>query len=81
MMKKYKFTIRGNNYDVELINIEDGMAEVEVNGSTYQVEIHEEKKQSKTPKIIRPKSEPSVASTDRARTSKPIAIQRQGQIQ
>jgi len=73
-MKKYKFTIRGNNYDVELISIDDGVAEVEVNGSTYQVEIHEEKKkQSKTPRIVRPKSEPSVASTDKARTSRPSA--------
>jgi biotin carboxyl carrier protein len=72
-MKKYKFTIRGNNYDVELQSIEDGVAEVEVNGSTYLVEIHEEKKQSKTPKIVRPKTEPAVASTDKARTAKPSA--------
>ncbi len=73
-MKKYKFTIRGNNYDVELLSIEDNVAEIEVNGSTYQVEIHEEKKQSKTPTIVRPKSEPSVASTDKARTAKPTDV-------
>ncbi len=70
-MKKYKFTIRGNNYDVEILNIEDDTAEVEVNGSTYLVEIHKTKKESKTPRLVRPKVEPS-SSADKARTSKPV---------
>ena len=38
-MKKFKFNIRGNNYNVDILNLEDDIAEVEVNGSTYQVEI------------------------------------------
>ena len=52
-MKKYKFTIRGNQYDVHLKDIEDNIAELDVNGTIYEVEIHGEVKTSKTPKLIR----------------------------
>lgn len=69
-MKKFKFTIRGNNYNVELVSIEDNVAEIEVNGSTYQVEIHKEIQQSKTPTLIRPRIVPSTES-GQAKTSKP----------
>lgn len=43
-MKQYKFTIRGTNYDVEIQNIDDDIATLEVNGTTYEVTIHREKK-------------------------------------
>ncbi len=69
-MKKFKFTIRGNKYDVEIRNIEDNIAEIEVNGTPYEVEIHKEVKQSKTPKLVRKKSVPSLEA-DRAKTTKP----------
>lgn len=69
-MKKFKFTIRGNKYDVELLNIEDNIAEIDVNGSKYEVEIEQEVKTTKTPKLIRPKVVPS-SESDRAKTSKP----------
>jgi len=52
-MKKYKFTIRGNDYDVHLKDIEDNIAELDVNGTVYEVEIHSEVKTSKTPTLIR----------------------------
>lgn len=52
-MKKYKFTIRGTDYDVHLKDIEDNIAELDVNGTIYEVEIHSEVKTSKTPKLIR----------------------------
>lgn len=52
-MKKYKFTIRGNDYDVHIKDIEDNIAELEVNGTTYEVKIHGEVKSSKTPKLVR----------------------------
>lgn len=69
-MKKYKFTIRGNQYDVEIKNIEDDIAEIEVNGSTYEVEVHKEVKSTKTPKLVRSAVVPS-SESDRAKTSKP----------
>jgi biotin carboxyl carrier protein len=52
-MKKYKFTIRGNQYDVHLKDIEDNIAELDVNGTIYEVEIHGEVKTTKTPTLIR----------------------------
>jgi biotin carboxyl carrier protein len=52
-MKKYKFTIRGTDYDVHLKDIEDNIAELDVNGTIYEVKIHGEIKTSKTPRLIR----------------------------
>ncbi len=69
-MKKYKFTIRGNEYDVQIHNIEDNTAEIEVNGTTYNVDIHKEVKVTKTPKLVRTKIEPS-SEGHTAKTSSP----------
>ena len=69
-MKKFSFTIRGNKYNVELQDIEDNIAEIEVNGSKYEVEIHKEIKTSKTPKLVRQRVIPS-SESDNSRTAKP----------
>ncbi len=52
-MKNYRFTINGNDYEVHLKDIEDNIAELDVNGTVYHVEIKSEVKASKTPKLIR----------------------------
>jgi len=52
-MKKFKFTISGNQYDVQINDIEDNIADLEVNGTQYKVEIHQEVKKTKTPKLVR----------------------------
>ncbi len=52
-MKKFKFTIRGNEYEVEVKNLEDGIAKLEVNGTSYKVELHKNEKSTKTPILIR----------------------------
>ncbi|GET28273.1 biotin/lipoyl-containing protein [Prolixibacter sp. SD074] len=52
-MKKFKFTISGNQYDVQINDIEDNIADLEVNGTQYKVEIHQEVKRNKTPKLVR----------------------------
>lgn len=53
-MKKYKFTIKGNPYDVRIKELEDSKATLEVNGTEYEVEIHsDEVIKSKTPKLVR----------------------------
>lgn len=69
-MKKFDFTIRGNKYHVEILDIEDNIAEIDVNGTNYQVEIHKEIKSSKTPKLVRKLAKQSLES-DRAKTNKP----------
>jgi len=52
-MKKFKFTIKGHDYDVDIKNIEDNIAKIEVNGTVYNVEVHKELKQTKTPRLVR----------------------------
>lgn len=52
-MKKYKFTISGDEYDVHIEDIEENIAQIEVNGTRYEVEIKGEVKASKTPKLVR----------------------------
>lgn len=52
-MKKYKFTIRGNEYEVELKDFEENTAKIEVNGTVYEVEVHREKPVQKTPTLVR----------------------------
>lgn len=48
-MKEYKYTINGNKYTVGIGDIEDGIAQVEVNGVPYKVEL--EKKAAATVKV------------------------------
>jgi glutaconyl-CoA/methylmalonyl-CoA decarboxylase subunit gamma len=57
-MKAFKFNIKGQDYEVEIKRFSQNIAEVEVNGVTYNVELLQESKQSKTPILVRP--EPAV---------------------
>jgi biotin carboxyl carrier protein len=52
-MKKFKFTINGNDYTVDVHGIEENLARLEVNGTPYNVELHRQVKVSKTPTIVR----------------------------
>lgn len=68
-MKDFKFKINGNDYSVHIVNVEGNIAELEVNGTPYKVEMEKELKQTKTPKLVRPAAipatdtHPSVAKT------------------
>jgi biotin carboxyl carrier protein len=52
-MKSFKFTIQGNQYDVDVKSIEENLAQVEVNGTNYEVEIHRQVPVTKTPTLMR----------------------------
>lgn len=71
-MKKFKFSIHGNQYEVEIQHIEDNIATVEVNGQIYEVEVDKSLQPVKTPKLVRSQL---VHSTDvtpsTAKTSSP----------
>ena len=41
-MKNYKFSINGNQYEVEVFEVEGNIARIEVNGTTYNVELQQE---------------------------------------
>jgi biotin carboxyl carrier protein len=57
-MRSFKFNIKGREYDVEVKRLNSNIAEVEVNGTVYQVELQQDEKQSKTPILMRP--EPAI---------------------
>lgn len=58
-MRKYKLKINKNVYDVDILNIEDNVAEVNVNGKIFSVEVDKKLQQSKTPKLVRSVATPS----------------------
>lgn len=73
-MKKFKMTINGNQYEVDIKNVEDNIAEVEVNGTTYQVEVDKKIQSSKTPRLVRSAASPSTDSIPSTKiTSSPAA--------
>ncbi len=42
-MKRFKFTIRGNEYETQLQKLEGQIATIEVNGTQYNVELQKER--------------------------------------
>lgn len=80
-MKSFKFTIQGNKYDVNILNVEDNIADVEVNGTIYKVEVDKKLTTSKTPKLVRSIAVPSTESTpSQPKTSAPTAPKGTGHI-
>ncbi len=80
-MKKFKFKINGNQYNAEVLSIEDNIAEVEINGTKYSVEVDKDMQPVKTPKLVRSISVPSTdAHPSVAKTSSPSAPKGGGTI-
>ena len=55
-MKNYKFTINGNEYSVDINDIENNTVHLEVNGTKFDVQIERKIKPTKTPTLIRTES-------------------------
>ena len=68
-MKNYKFKINGNEYSVDIVNIEENKAQVEVNGKAYEVEM--DMSGIKVPAA--PKAAPRVAPVAAAAAAAPVA--------
>lgn len=80
-MRKFRFKVKNNQYDVDIVNIEDNIAEVVVNGTPYHVEVERKIQQTKTPTLVRSKAEPSTdAHKSVARTSSPSTPKGTGTI-
>jgi biotin carboxyl carrier protein len=80
-MKKFKFTINGNQYETEVLSIEDNIAEIEVNGTLYKVEVDKTMRTTKTPKLVRQVAFPSTDSHPSvAKTSSPAGPKGAGSI-
>ncbi len=52
-MKKFKFSVNGTEYNVEVIDTIENEIHLEVNGTLYQVAMEKEIKTSKTPILVR----------------------------
>jgi len=66
-MKQFKFVINGNIYEVELDSFEGNIATIEVNGTSYQVEVLKELSKTKTPTLVRQKIKgPDIQSIEKA---------------
>ena len=77
-MKKFKFKIRGNDYNVEILQHERNIINIEVNGSEYEVELEKDVKTSNRPTIKRsmvqtPMNAAKIAKTSGGSTTKVIA--------
>jgi len=80
-MKSYRFTINGNEYDAKVISFEDNLAEVEINGTHYSVELQQPLKTEKTPKLLRSVAIPSTdAHPAVAKTASPVGPKGTGTI-
>lgn len=80
-MKKFKFNIQEKQFEIEVINIEENIAELLVNGQTIKVEVDKTLPQTKTPRLVR---SPAVPSTDSSpsvvKTSPPSSPKGSGTI-
>ena len=69
-MKKFKFTISGKQYEVEVQSFENDKAQVVVNGTQYEVDVEREKEEAKPVVAPRPKA---AAPTPSAAPATPAA--------
>jgi len=60
-MKEYKLKINGNDYAVTITDIEDNIAEVEVNGTPFKVEIDRPIKKSSSARPLNPSIQNTVS--------------------
>lgn len=71
-MKEYKYTINGNKYDVEIVDIVENIATVTVNGENYSVEMEKEPEPEKKKVVIKSgaQAQPEVAASEGASAAK-----------
>lgn len=77
-MKDYKFTINGNIYKVSITSIDDNIANVEVNGTPYKVEMDRPSKKEIRP-LTRPQKAP-VTATGEPVVNRPITEGQPGAV-
>ena len=77
-MKDYKFTINGNIYKVSITSIDENIANVEVNGTPYKVEMDRPSKKQIIP-LTRPQKAP-VTPAGEPVVSRPMAASQPGAI-
>lgn len=64
-MKEYKYKINGNDYKVAIGDIENNLAQVEVNGVPYKVELEDKKTAPVVIKSVKPSQAPRTATGEK----------------
>lgn len=70
-MKEYKYKINGNTYNVGIGDIENGVAQVEVNGVPYKVELEDKSASVKAVSTPKPSAAPRTATGEKVIASRP----------
>lgn len=62
-MAKYQYTVEGTDYDVEILEVEDNVAKVTVNGAAFEVELKQALKPTTRPikQVVAPAPKPAAA--------------------
>lgn len=71
-MKTFKYKIDGKEYEVSVNIAEENLAEVEVNGTSYKIELEKKEEEAPAPKIQRPVASAAAATSSGAAGSKAI---------
>ena len=72
-MKEYKYKINGNNYTVAVGDIDNNIAQIEVNGVPYKVELDRPAPAAVKVNTPRPSAAPRTATGEKVIASKPAA--------
>lgn len=72
-MKEYKYKINGNIYKVAVGDIDNGVAQVEVNGTPYKVELEEKQKAVTVVNAPRPSAAPRTQTGEKVITKQTTA--------
>ena len=72
-MKEYKYKINGNTYKVAIGDIDDNIAQVEVNGTPYKVELERKEKPVSIVSKPRPAAAPRTESGAKVIAARPAA--------
>lgn len=76
-MKQYKYKINGNLYNVTVNDVEDNIANVEVNGTSYKIELEQPVKAAPKP-VTRPAAAPKTETGAPVVTKQPAAAKKDG---
>lgn len=72
-MKNYKLKINGNDYNVEINEVEGQEIKLDVNGTSYVVTVDQEIKQTKKPAVSTPRPQAVAAAPVAQKSSAPAA--------
>ena len=72
-MKEYKYIINGNQYNVTIGDINDNIAQVEVNGTSYKVELEKAPVAAPKTTVVRQAVAPTKPAAQTTAVNKPVA--------